>query len=194
MKTVSLCVLILTVVLVACASEGDYMEQSKAEKLKMMDRMTASDRESLLTDLETEWQATKEALINNLSSQQEQTRFSAAYLLGLYRYVDAADSLAQVIDMESKDSAAQKRLARWDRYPAVEALIKIGKPSVPAMLRNLEESKNENVKELSARVISYVEGKELAKSIVANAIAKQGDPAKKANLESSLKYFEREKR
>ena len=180
-------VMLISTADISHAERGRTLESSRVVSLKLMDKMSASERESLLVNFTDEWQATKERLIQNLFSEHEQTRFCAAYLLGLYRYADACGNLAKVIAMENEDYGQQQsREPRWGQYPAVEALIHIGKPAIPAMLRNLETSDDEHVRGLSARVIHYVEGSELAKKVVQNAVAKQKNPEQKRRLESGL--------
>jgi hypothetical protein len=77
----------------------------------------------------------------------------------------------------------------WGRYPVVEALIKIGRPAIPIMIANLENSTDILVRELSARVIRYIEEPEIGKVIIEIAMKKQADAAKKKKLQASLKYF-----
>ncbi len=186
MKTFFLCAL-LAFTLVALGNEKRSKEvgNTTEDTFRSLVRMTIPERESFLTTLDREWQTRKGILITTLGSEDEEACFSSAYLLGLYRYAEAADSLAAVITMENK-VIRQQREGRWRRYPAVEALIRIGKPSVPAMLRNLASSSDQHVRALSARVIFGVEGEQIGRLIVENAIAKEDDPVKKKNLETSL--------
>ena len=162
---------------------------STAQKMfENLDWMTGPDQDSSLTTLEHEWQSRKCILIRALlRGENQKARFCAAYLLGLYRYPEAVNHLAAKITMENDDEVLpQGKMARWGRYPAVEALIRIGKPSVAAMLRNLASSSDQHVRALSARVIFYVEGEQIGRLIVENAIAKEDDSVKKKNLEASL--------
>ena len=170
--------------------EGDDMTNSTTRnvvtKLRSLKEMTPEEKEALLSSLGREWQQVEGVLVTNLGSEDDETRFCSAYLLGLYRYSYAAGSLARKITMENTKLKDNERMARWQQYPAVEALIRIGKPSVPAMLRNLESSSDKHVRGLSARVIFYVEGAQIGRLIVENAIAKEDDPVKKKNLEEAL--------
>lgn len=135
------------------------------------------------------------ALQNNLIHQlgaatSKHHRFSAAFLLGLYRMPDAASHMAKYIALEETERRRNKRLPLWGRYPVAEALIRIGRPAVPAMLQNIATSDDEKVCELSANVIRHVEDPEIGRFIVERAIKKQPDAEKKKRLQEALKYFE----
>jgi len=168
----------------SCGDEN--MTGFDLEKLRVFDRMSKLEREAFLSDLEKERHAILEGLLVGLGSEHEQIRFCSAYLLGHYRFNQAAGSLADVVTMENPELTRNTREQRWGRYPAVEALIRLGKPSVPPMISNLETSDDEHVRGLSARVIYHVEGPELARIVVEMAITKQPDPVKKKRLETAL--------
>ena len=163
-------------------------EDNAIEALRSMEKMSDAERESLLKVLEQRWQTLQGVLLTNLNGANDDINFSSAYLLGLYRFEQAAGNLARVIDLENKDADRHenRREPRWDRYPAVEALIRIGKPSVREVLRRLETSDDPHVRALSARVIFYVEGPEVSKLVIQTAIKAQSDPVKKQRLESAL--------
>ncbi|MHC4529568.1 MAG: hypothetical protein ACYS29_16970, partial [Planctomycetota bacterium] len=80
----------------------------------------------------------------------------------------------------------QAKEALWDRYPVVEALIKIGKPSVRVMIHNIVSSNDKKVRDLSAKVIRYIEGREIGRIVLEKAAERQTDPAKKARLKGAL--------
>jgi hypothetical protein len=116
---------------------------------------------------------------------------SFVYLMGLYRLEATVRELAKFIDLESKPRLNDAEFL-WDRHPAVEALIKIGRPSIPAMLDNIKVAKGENVTKLSVDVIQYVETPVIAKMILQDAIAKEKDAEKVKILQDSLKYLKAE--
>ena len=87
---------------------------------------------------------------------------------------------------------------RWHFYPAQEALAKCGARSIPYMVRTLETSDDEEVRKLSAGVITMIMGQALgtpveakthARLIVEAAMRKQPDQVKKARLKAALSYF-----
>jgi hypothetical protein len=114
-------------------------------------------------------------------------------MMAHYRIEDIPD-LAENIDLEYVSPQKEiTELPLWGRYPAQQALIRIGTRSVPAMLQIIETSDNEKRRELAARVIIGVqEGSgepALARILMEKKIEKQTDPEKKKRLEATLKYF-----
>jgi len=108
-------------------------------------------------------------------------------LAGEYRMIEACEFLAKIIEYApmSKDDLP------FDlKYPAVNALIKIGKPSVAAVLKEISVSSDKQRTTLYCRVIIGVEGKEIAKRVLDKAIINETDKNRKENLKSALKHFE----
>lgn len=124
------------------------------------------------------------------NAKENDKKFAFVYLMGLYRLDGTIWDLAKIIDLESK-MVADDALPLWQQYPVVEALIKIGRPSIRAMLDNIKTAKSKKVTELSVDVIRYVETPAIAKMILQDAIAKEKDPTKARNLQDSLKYLEK---
>jgi hypothetical protein len=122
-----------------------------------------------------------------LSEKEElETRCAAACLLGCYRVAAAADALAGCIGLTWVPGKEYKRLPIWSEHPAVDALVSIGNPSVPAVLKRIRESDDAIVIELSARVIRSVEGSDLAVFILTREIEKEGSAEVKARLQKAL--------
>jgi len=72
-------------------------------------------------------------------------------------------------------------------YPAMDALVKIGNPSIPAVIRNLEESEDAKVRELSLKVLYRIEGdKDIVQLRLQKALEVQQDSKKKARLQTAL--------
>ena len=118
------------------------------------------------------------------------TAKTAIVLLGSLRSAESVGLLAKNLTLGVFYKSTKRPQPPEDFYPCVGALSEIGKPSVGAMLSNLETSHDEKVRKLSARVIRSVEGPELAKIVVEQAVEKQTDPAKQAMLQAALAYFE----
>ena len=53
----------------------------------------------------------------------------------------------------------------WEQYPAMEALITMGKPSVPAAIELLAADKSDLRRNLAVKVIRYVEGADVAEFV-----------------------------
>jgi hypothetical protein len=72
----------------------------------------------------------------------EEERVKAAFLLGLHRCATAVDDLSQSITFRT-EIVNENHLGYWSRYPAADALVKIGQPSIPAMLTNIRKNADE---------------------------------------------------
>ena len=74
-----------------------------------------------------------------------------------------------------------------DFPPAVYALIKIGIKSIPAVIRNLEERDDAQVRDLSLKVLYRIEGdKDLVQLRLQKALAAQKDSQKQTRLKLAL--------
>jgi len=151
-----------------------------------------AEREDMVVALTKERFALQKELIRQLNSpKSKHHQISAAYLLGLYRMERAVRDLANVITLEAEVRRQEKEWL-WNQYPVVEALVRIGRPAIPAMLENIEAGKGEKITELSVKVIRHVGTAAIAKMILEEAIAKEKDPTKMKNLRESLKYLKTE--
>ena len=91
--------------------------------------------------------------------------------------------------MENDAMLQAHRRPRWGGSPIVEALIRIGNPAVPEMIKNIETSKDKKVRDLSASVIKYVMGQDIAKIVLEKAIKDKSD-AVKANFKAAIKSIQ----
>jgi HEAT repeat protein len=112
----------------------------------------------------------------------DETRSVAAYLLGELRAVEAVPVLSKAL----ADPPRDQDLARLSRYGMAifEALVKIGRPAVPAMIENIKTSDDQIRRETSMDVLLHVlSGKrrllELLTKLNENALAEQ-PPDRKA--------------
>jgi len=83
------------------------------------------------------------------------------------------------------------RFVIGDRYPAVGALIKIGKASVPACLWKLRSMTDEREREKLCWVIRAIEGQAVGQFVFGLEIEKEAVPEKKARLRSALEEFKK---
>jgi hypothetical protein len=115
-------------------------------------------------------------------------RCSAAYYLGELRFAAAANDLAADISLNLDMTRIKiKDLPLVSGRPAMDALIMIGIPSVPAIIQNLASSVDEEVRKRSAHVLIEIEGDpEIAKFILRRAVAKQSDKEKQARLNDAM--------
>jgi HEAT repeat protein len=114
---------------------------------------------------------------------------SCAYYLGELRAPQAADVLAVSITLEldlKKVLIGGVPLVAYD--PAMNALIKIGSPSIPALIRNLTESDSAKVREASLKVLCRIEGeKDIVELRLQKALAAQNDGKKQARIRAAIK-------
>ena len=168
--------------------------QTIATQLQRLEKLSDQERAALLKDNDQYLRQTQDTLLSHLGSADEDVKFYAAYLLGAYRFPQAVSSLANNIALEDKirSQIQKQREWYWDIYPAMEALIRIGNPAIPTMIRNLEESDNANVRELSLRVVYSIDrDKDMVRLRLQKAAEAQKDLQKKARLQSALKALEK---
>ena len=93
---------------------------------------------------------------DNAKKYSDETRSAAAYLLGELCAVEAVPVLSQAL----ADPPGPKETSDISRYdaPVFSALVKIGRPAVPAMIKNLETSDNSTLRKNSMDVLNHVLG------------------------------------
>ena len=76
-----------------------------------------------------------------------------------------------------------------DRFsPAAKALVKIGKPAVPALIALIETEGDEYpLKESLSTLLSEIDGKECAELVLRQALTKQSNAQSKQRIESALR-------
>lgn len=113
----------------------------------------------------------------------------AAYYLGEMRLSTAVDFLAANIKENLNDADILiQGLPVILAYPSRDALVKIGCPSIPAVIRNLTESDDALVRGLSFDVLTRVDGdKDIVRLRLQKALAAQKDSQKQARLQVALK-------
>ena len=157
-------------------------------RLKKLATMTDKERASLVEGSGNALRHIQETLLNQLASGDTGVKCYAAFLLGQYRFGQGASSLAQAIALHEEVVRPNGREWFWDRYPAFEALIKIGNPAISPAIRNLEESDDPEIKELSLKVIYYIENrdKEIVQLRLKKALSVQENSKRKGRIESAL--------
>jgi hypothetical protein len=87
--------------------------------------------------------------------------------------------------------SAWRSLSVWSRGCGLEETVE-GRseaklnPAIPKMIKNIESNDDANVRKLSATVIRYVDGPDIAKFRLEKAIESQSDPTKKARLKAAI--------
>lgn len=115
-----------------------------------------------------------------------------AYYLGELHAGEAADDLAASITLTfPRGGHLYLDESTWLNHPAAFALVAIGTGSIPAIIRNLEESDDEKVRKGSLNVISAIEGdKDVVQLRLKKALEAQKDETKRTRLEAAIKSLE----
>ena len=112
---------------------------------------------------------------------------AVCYLLGEYRAAEAIEPLLDLIDLEAPETLAEfitfGSLPRWGKYPAYEALVKIGTPAIPAVVDRLAVEEEEPRRELQVSVIRKILGRERGADMLAEASRDQSDVERQEKLE-----------
>lgn len=128
-------------------------------------------------------------IIFNDTNSSNLSQCEAAHFLGELKISKAADSLSKKITLRLDAShLIITHLPSITVTPAVDALIKIGNPSIPAVIRNLVESDDAKVRELSLKVLYRIEGdKDIVQLRLQKALKAETDTQKQVRLQSALK-------
>jgi hypothetical protein len=147
-----------------------------AERMQLLER-ASRDRSDL-----------QAALIGQLrdESNPKEVTICIAYLLGVHRMGETLPDLSKYIALTNYTLLEENRRPLLGECPVVDALIRIGDPAIPQMIKTVETSGDQRVRELSAKVIRYVDGPEIARFRLQKAIERQSDPAKKARLKAAM--------
>jgi HEAT repeat protein len=115
----------------------------------------------------------------------------AAYYLGEIRCVDSARILADHITLQLDVSRIQIiGLINLEKLksPALDALIKIGTPAIPALVQHLQESDDVKVREFLLKALYQIEGdRDIVQLRLEKALKAEKDSQKQARLQLALK-------
>jgi HEAT repeat protein len=175
MKSAAILWILVSGCLFAADDESTFVipETDIPARIAKIGRMSDDERTMLLHELSYERQKIFEALIVRLDSPRLETKLHAAYLLGMFRMEHAAPHLARYIRLtDDKIEERGDDLWFWNRYPAADALVSIGLPSVPYLIDNLAESDDELIRKLSLDAIIAIEGERFTKIVLVEALDK----------------------
>jgi hypothetical protein len=123
------------------------------------------------------------------STQSNFSQSASAYFLGEIHYTNSVDALAAQIAFRFH-GVIMKHLVEINipEYPAMDALVKIGTPSIPVAIQNLAESDDAQVRDLSLQVLNRIENdKDIVRLRLQKALQAEADPQKHMRLQTALK-------
>ena len=155
--------------------------------MKNLDTLDERSRMELLSQVDEQRQELLLILLKYLdTSCSVNVQAAAIYLMGRHRLSEGIEELIRRIDFDAGENLLLSALPLWDRYPAMEALINIGQPAVPAAVELLAKDMNDLRRDLAVKVIRYVEDAEIARFILARAQSNEPDQNRKANLQDAI--------
>lgn len=164
---------------------------AKPEKIvtgvENLDKVSVEGQRQFLSRISERRHQTQEQLIMQLFSTDNQVQCLAACLLGMERHDQSVSSLVEQITLQDEHWPRQQTsLWFWDRYPALEALTKIGKPATRALIENIESNDEAKSRQFSALALRVIETPEVAQFILQRAIDRQKQNSKKVRLKAAL--------
>ncbi len=113
------------------------------------------------------------------------------YVLGQIRAARCVPAILAAIDLSPQWPGHKKTAIfiplGWGYHPAVQFLVRIGQPSVRAILKVLPNETNTLRRKLMVRVLVGVEGRAVTRFRLKRAIVKASTAAVKANLQAALR-------
>lgn len=129
-------------------------------------------------------------LIDEISDPDKSTRRAAMFLMGIWRLSDGVPNLIQKITSQFVVPENAAQMVGPTHHPAVQALIRIGMPSIHAILKALPGESNALRRKLMVQVMIGVEGKAVSRFRLQGLKAKQQNPQFQAHLAAALKDLE----
>ena len=126
------------------------------------------------------------------SSQSNFSQAAAIYFLGEIRCASSVAYLAPKISFKFH-GVIMKHLVKLNisKYPVMDALIKIGNPSILAVIQNLAKSDDISVRELSLKTLYNIDGdKDIVRLRLQKALKSEPEPQEQARLQMALKRLE----
>jgi hypothetical protein len=116
------------------------------------------------------------------------SRNIAIACIGEYRAPEAVPSLLPLLEPAPGEVVVAGRILRLS--PAGRALVKIGKPSVSAVIELLATTDAKKMSASQARLVLYdIEGAVAGEKTLQDAVTAEKDAARRAALEASVKAF-----
>ena len=167
------------------------IEQQIMELMRTLDTLDEHSQMKLLSQVDEQRYELLGILLKHLgTSPSKNVQAAAIYLIGRHRLSEGVQELIQRIDFEPGGQFMWKNAEPlWERYPAMEALITIGRSSIRHAVELLATEGHNLRRELAVKVIRYVEDAEIAQFILQKAHDAENDISRKANLKEALSHL-----
>ena len=168
------------------AQDENVVAMARANSWEVFDKTSNDFRSGYMQHSEELFAILKDSKSSNLN------RCAAAYYLGEMHVPNASGTLANsiILQFDKSQLPLVKHLETIEipEHQAMEALIKIGNPSIPAVIRNLAETDDTKVRDLSLQVLYRIDGdKDIVQLRLQKALKAEKDSQKQARLQSALK-------
>lgn len=186
-------VIVGLIVVLSVWAQKENKESNIMEKLRSKDEELQREAKK---EILTKRKELIEGLINilrdeKIKSENRSCALTAATILGELRATEAVEILAENMSLRKKSPIVSgPTLWLETAYPCMGALIKIGKPSIPAMVKLISENDDEDILHYAGFVIKEIEGKKIGKLILVDALATETDKEKQKRLKIALEYLE----
>lgn len=182
----------MTVSLDRAKGQSAMPDSEIAQLMSQLDSLDEKAQMSLLSRVDEQRNQLLTLLVRYLdTSPSKNVQAAAIYIIGRHRFSEGTTELVRHIDFDAGERMRSASLPLWDQYPAMEALIRIGLPSIQPTIELLATDSNELRRSLATKVIRYVEGPEVAKFVLDRAYEKESDPKRRANLKNAIARLER---
>jgi len=172
----------------SCLVEGkkgrvSMVEQQVMVLMKQLDTIDERSRSMLLSQVDVQRNELLGILLKHLgTSPSTNVHAAAIYLIGRHRLAEGTEDLVKRIDFDPGRTPHVGPEPLWEKYPAMEALITIGKPSIKPTLELLASDGSDLRRALAVKVIRYVEGADTALFVLQKAHDSEHDPNRKTML------------
>lgn len=128
-----------------------------------------------------------ESAIDLVRKDNETTFRYAMMLLGRFRAPEGVDVLIEKIDRRYTNCELLE-----ENFPAVKALIQIGKPAAKKLIETLRTEYDENRMRLMGFALAGIEGKERAIELVRDLERSEQDEGAKERMTDLIRYLDEE--
>jgi HEAT repeat protein len=168
------------------------IDKEIADLMTKLDSLDDNARMRLLSSVDSQRSELLGVLLRHLgTSQSKNVQAAAIYLIGRHHLVDGVPELIKWIDFAPGGPRIPEPEPLWEKYPAMEALINIGRPSVAPAIELLATDSNDLRRSLAVKVLRYVETPDVAKFILQKSQDSAADEGRKSMLVDALSRLDK---